>query len=123
MEDIKHLPCERIIKEIIDFTVARDDVNTVDCMMMLKREPWRAVSMYESEAYPDSFSLPIAYADGTFDEEKLMEDEVEAQMDLKTYFPNQARAPEGEYELDDGKIVKVNMWGRVMNPYVVWDED
>ena len=114
------LPTNDMIKEIIDYIMS-EEVDAKKCIALLKKNPWKAVSMYEAQVYPMAIGLPLAYADGTFDENKLMADEVEAFMDLKPFFPTQPRAPKGQYEVD-GKTINVNMWGRVLNPGVIWDD-
>ena len=115
-------PSKELELEVMSYAFEGDN-NHRAAMKIWKSNPWLLVSMYEAVVYPKNYRLPLVHPGGVYDEAKQLERDVESFMQLKFNYPEFERAPEGDYELDDGIIAIVNRFGRVTNPDEVYGKE
>ena len=116
-------PNKELELEVMSYAFSSDS-NYRKVLRLWKTNPWLVVSMYEAVVYPNNLALPLVHPNGVYDETKQLAKDVDQALQMRIQYPEFERAPEGEYQLDEGVIALVNRFGRVTNPEEVYgDED
>lgn len=116
-------PSEELKKEVLDYIYTQKGIDHRKCKAVWDENPWLAVSMYELAMYPAMLELPLATPSGFFNEEDQLDHDIKAFMSGKPVYCEKPRGKEGEYDMGDGVIAKVNRFGRLENPEDVFGEE
>ena len=118
-------PSKELEQEIMEYVFSEPSLDHRACMKQWMKNPWEAVSLYEIAVYPEYLDLPLALPTGVkgLSEEEELERAVEAFMKWEPVVETEPRAAAGEYELDNGKVVVINKFGRITNGADALDDE
>ena len=110
-------PCKELEDEIMGFIFSKQCTDHRAALEVWNNNPWKAVSMYELEHYPENLRYQLAFpAEVEVPQwylRKLQDEEMMA-MKGEPIVIGYPRSGPDALELDNGKEVQINKFGRVL---------